>query len=309
MKYDRLFIRAVILAVCLLHHDAGRVSAQVTSPRVRVDSTLTQSPDGGVSVEYYAEPFDFGPISHPAPSQRRPLVFSEEDKQDFHERRRAEREAGDKVRRGAPRKSASPDLSGYAVGEIPMREGMTPSGARTYLIPITTASWLKLTPSVAIGYNSQAGEGWAGYGWDIQGIPSITLMSKNMYYHSTAEGADVNDTDAVFALDGVPLVRNTQSATMGAFPLITATGNILAAPNYNSRGYVMSFTVKYPDGTTADFGDGADAAYNRLSYPVKEMRDLEGNRITFTYSSGIHGGIDQLTAIRYGYTSADTYKG
>ena len=309
MKYDRLFIRAVILAVCLLHHDAGRVSAQVTSPRVRVDSTLTQSPDGGVSVEYYAEPFDFGPISHPAPSQRRPLVFSEEDKQDFHERRRAEREAGDKVRRGAPRKSASPDLSGYAVGEIPMREGMTPSGARTYLIPITTASWLKLTPSVAIGYNSQAGEGWAGYGWDIQGIPSITLMSKNMYYHSTAEGADVNDTDAVFALGGVPLVRNTQSATMGAFPLITATGNILAAPNYNSRGYVMSFTVKYPDGTTADFGDGADAAYNRLSYPVKEMRDLEGNRITFTYSSGIHGGIDQLTAIRYGYTSADMYKG
>lgn len=309
MKYDRLFIRVVILAVCLLHHDAGRVSAQVTSPRVRVDSTLTQSPDGGVSVEYYAEPFDFGPISHPAPSQRRPLVFSEEDKQDFHERRRAEREAGDKVRRGAPRKSASPDLSGYAVGEIPMREGMTPSGARIYLIPITTASWLKLTPSVAIGYNSQAGEGWAGYGWDIQGIPSITLMSKNMYYHSTAEGADVNDTDAVFALDGVPLVRNTQSATMGAFPLITATGNILAAPNYNSRGYVMSFTVKYPDGTTADFGDGADAAYNRLSYPVKEMRDLEGNRITFTYSSGIHGGIDQLTAIRYGYTSADTYKG
>lgn len=309
MKYDRLFIRAVILAVCLLHHDAGRVSAQVTSPRVRVDSTLTQSPDGGVSVEYYAEPFDFGPISHPAPSQRRPLVFSEEDKQDFHERRRAEREAGDKVRRGAPRKSASPDLSGYAVGEIPMREGMTPSGARTYLIPITTASWLKLTPSVAIGYNSQAGEGWAGYGWDIQGIPSITLMSKNMYYHSTAEGADVNDKDAVFALDGVPLVRNTQSTTMSAFPLVTARGNILAAPGYNSQGYVTSFTVKYPDGTTADLGDGADAAYNRLSYPVKEMRDLEGNRITFAYSSGIHGGIDQLTAIRYGYTSADTYKG
>lgn len=309
MKYDRLFIRAVFLAVCLLHHDAGRVSAQVTSPRVRVDSTLTQSPDGGVSVEYYAEPFDFGPISHPAPSQRRPLVFSEEDKQDFHERRRAEREAGDKVRRGAPRKSASPDLSGYAVGEIPMREGMTPSGARTYLIPITTASWLKLTPSVAIGYNSQAGEGWAGYGWDIQGIPSITLMSKNMYYHSTAEGADVNDKDAVFALDGVPLVRNTQSTTMSAFPLVTARGNILAAPGYNSQGYVTSFTVQYPDGTTADFGDGADAAYNRLSYPVKEMRDLEGNRITFAYSSGIHGGIDQLTAIRYGYTSADTYKG
>ena len=309
MKYDRLFIRAVILAVCLLHHDAGRVYAQVTSPRVRVDSTLTQSPDGGVSVEYYAEPFDFGPISHPAPSQRRPLVFSEEDKQDFHERRRAEREAGDKVRRGAPRKSASPDLSGYAVGEIPMREGMTPSGARTYLIPITTASWLKLTPSVAIGYNSQAGEGWAGYGWDIQGIPSITLMSKNMYYHSTAEGADVNDKDAVFALDGVPLVRNTQSTTMSAFPLVTARGNILAAPGYNSQGYVTSFTVKYPDGTTADFGDGADAAYNRLSYPVKEMRDLEGNRITFAYSSGIHGGIDQLTAIRYGYTSTDTYRG
>ena len=308
MRCAELLVRAAILAACLLFRNAGALSAQETASRASVDSTLTQSPDGGVSVEYSVAPFDFGPISHPAASQRRPLVFSEEEKLDFQERRRAERET-ENARRSAPRRSVSPDLSGYAVGEIPMREGITPSGARTYLIPVTAASQFKLTPSVAVGYNSQAGEGWAGYGWDIQGLSSIVLIGKNVYYHVIAEGADVNDTDAVFALDGVPLVRNTQSATMGAFPLITATGNILAAPNYNSRGYVMSFTVKYPDGTTADFGDGADAAYNRLSYPVKEMRDLEGNRITFTYSSGIHGGIDRLTAIRYGYTSADTYKG
>ena len=258
-------------------------------------------------VEYSVRPFDFGPIAHPATAQRKSLVFSEDDKLAFFERRRAEHEAVKTARKNAPRRVTSLNLYDYAVGEIPLQEGVTPSGARTYQIPITAAPGFKLTPSISIGYNSQASEGWVGYGWDIQGLSSITLISKNMYYHDTAKGANVNDTDAVFAMDGVPLVMNTQSATMSAFPLITATGNILVAPNYNSQGYAISFTVKYPNGMTALFGNGTDVAYNMPSYPLKEMTDLEGNKISFVYNS--YDGIDRLTAIRYGYISTNTYKG
>lgn len=283
--------------------------AQNDTKNYQIDSTVTELSDGSLSVEYAVRPFDFGPIQHPTASELRPLSFSEQEKSAFIESRFAAHEASLSSRRNAPKGVSSLKFSDYAVGEIPMQEGMTPTGARTYQIPIPTAPGFKLTPSIAIAYNSQAGEGWAGYGWDIQGLSSITLISKNIYYHDTAKGANVNDTDAVFALDGVPLVRNTQSGTSAAFPLITATGNILVAPNFNAQGYAISFTVKYPNGMTAQFGNGIDVAYNMPSYPIKEMTDIEGNKITFVYSSEIYGGIDRLTAIRYGYNSSGTYKG
>lgn len=283
--------------------------AQNDTKNYQIDSTVTELSDGSLSVEYAVRPFDFGPIQHPTASELRPLSFSEQEKSAFIESRFAAHEASLSSRRNAPKGVSSLNFSDYAVGEIPMQEGMTPTGARTYQIPIPTAPGFKLTPSIAIAYNSQAGEGWAGYGWDIQGLSSITLISKNIYYHDTAKGANVNDTGAVFALDGVPLVRNTQSGTSAAFPLITATGNILVAPNFNAQGYAISFTVKYPNGMTAQFGNGTDVAYNMPSYPIKEMTDIEGNKITFVYSSYIYDGIDRLTAIRYGYNSSGTYKG
>lgn len=310
MKRDNLFAGAAVLAICLLYPTSGRLFAQESMSHAGIDSTVIQSSDGGVTVEYSAKPFDFGHIAHPAMAQRRKLIFSEDDKRAFFEKRRTELEAAKTAIRNFPRRAAKLNIADYAVGEIPMQEGMTPAGARTYQIPIATAPGFKLTPSIAIGYNSQAGDGWAGYGWDIQGVSSVTLINKNMYYHSAAKGANVNDNDAVFALDGVPLVTNTQSATMSAFPLITATGNVLVAPDYNSHGYVTSFTAKYPDGSTAHFGDAwADASYNLPTYPIKELTDLEGNKISFSYLSDVGNGVPRLTSIRYGYGSTGAYKG
>ena len=310
MKCFERNIRVLACLLTLLVIMQVGAKAQIHTKKYQVDSTVTELSDGSLSVEYSVRPFVFGPIQHPAASELRHLSFSEEEKSAFIESRIAAHEASLSGRRNALRRVSPGDLSNYAVGEIPLQEGMTPTGARTYQIPITSAPGFKLSPSIAIGYNSQAGEGWAGYGWDIQGLSSITLISKNRYYHATTKGANVNDTDAVFALDGVPLVRNTQSATMSTFSLITATGNILVAPNFNSQGYAISFTVKYPNGMTAQFGNGTDVAYNMPSYPVKEMMDIEGNKITFVYSSYTYEGIDRLTAIRYGYNSSGTsYKG
>lgn len=201
------------------------------------------------------------------------------------------------------------DSLNYSVGEIPLQEGRTLSGARTYQIPIITASGLKLIPSIAIGYNSQATDGWVGYGWDIQGVSKIALTNKSVYYHGVPKAADVYSLDAVFALDGVPLVTNTQSSTQSSFPLITATGNILAAPIYDNQGYVTSFTVKYPTGVSAVFGFGTEVGFNKPSYPIVQMTDMEGNRIVFTYSNDLTNENDRLDAIRYGYTASGSYNG
>jgi RHS repeat-associated protein len=209
------------------------------------------------------------------------------------------------------RSAATPrtDRSAYTVGGISLVSGITPSGARTYSIPIATAAGLKLAPSVAIGYNSQAGEGWAGYGWDIQGLPSISLVNKNIYYHGKAEAASVEDKAAAFALDGVPLVANDDLSTSATFPLETASGHILVAPAKSASGYVTGFTALYPDGVTAVFRPCQTDTCQSPSYPIAEMSDLDGNRVVFNYLPDVSGGNPRISSIQYGLNGTDACLG
>ena len=62
--------------------------------------------------------------------------------------------------------SGTRTLSGY-VGTIPMTAGVSPSGARTYSIPIITVDVPGGAPAVSLEYNSQSSHGAAGYSWEI----------------------------------------------------------------------------------------------------------------------------------------------
>ncbi len=238
---------------------------------------------------------------------RQSLFRTEEENLLLHKKLLADKDSIVAVLLKEPSRSQQEDYSGRAVGEIPFEEGITPSGARTYTISIPAASSFNFKPSISLVYNSQAAEGWAGYGWDIQGVPTISIINKNKYYHEIAKGARVSETDSVFALDGVPLVPNDQPGTMSDYPLITVSGNILASPVYNIFGYITSFNVAYPNGVTATFGCEESAFSHQQSYPVTQMTDMDGNIITYTYLSDQSNGTKRLDAIRYGYDSSDNY--
>ena len=306
----RRFYNAII-GTCSVLFLWGSVEAAGAeqSVKTRIDSTVVELDNGDVVVKYSVKPFDFGTLHHPDPAQRRSLVFSEEEKNQHFDTFRASQEAIVSVRKSPRRASVQADFSDYAVGEIPMEAGVSPTGARTSQIPIVTAAGFKLTPSIALGYNSQAGEGWVGYGWDIQGLSTISLINKNVYYHGVAKGASVEDKDAVFALDGVPLVRNSNSATSSAYPLETASGHILVAPEKNSQGYVVRFTALYPNGLTVVYGVESDKAFNLPSYPAVESRDLDGNKIEFNYYWDLVDGNHRISSIRYGFDDSGRYRG
>lgn len=306
----RHFYNAIIGACSVLFlWGAVEAAGAEQSVKTRIDSTVVELDNGDVVVKYSVKPFDFGTLHHPDTAQRRSLVFSEEEKNQHFDTFRASQEAIVSVRKSPRRASVQADFSDYAVGEIPMEAGVSPTGARTYQIPIVTAAGFKLTPSIALGYNSQAGEGWVGYGWDIQGLSTISLINKNVYYHGVAKGASVEDKDAVFALDGVPLVRNSNSATSAAYPLETASGHILVAPERNSQGYVTRFTALYPNGLTVVYGVESDKAFNLPSYPAVESRDLEGNKIEFDYYLDLVNGNHRITSIHYGFDDSGRYRG
>lgn len=209
--------------------------------------------------------------------------------------------------------AANPDRSSYSVGEIPCQSGVSPSGARTFSVPIPVAPGLKMAPSLALGYNSQAGDGWAGFGWTIQGISTISLVNRNLYYHGEAMAADVFRADnAVFALDGVPLVTNTNTANNAEFPLVTATGHIFVKRSNNAFGWPATFTALFPDGSVCTYGVSTqyyDAHNYYPSYPIVERVDNLGNICTYLYFAYISNGHYYPQVIRYGYQSGGNYQG
>ena len=70
----------------------------------------------------------------------------------------------------------------YDVGQIPYTEDTTPYGGRVYSIPIQVSPMAKLPAQLSLAYNSQSGNGVAGYGWHIGGLHAITICNKNIYY-------------------------------------------------------------------------------------------------------------------------------
>ena len=194
----------------------------------------------------------------------------------------------------------SRSLPSYSVGEIPLDYGVSGSGARTYSVPIFTAPDIKYAPALSLVYNSQGGYGYGGYGWDIGGLSSITLTNKSPYWDDAIQAASSSDNDGVFCLDGVRLVTNEDQATCDDYPLVTASGHILVAPNTGYQGYITSFTVLYPDGTRATYGKGVNLGFTLPSYPMVSSTDINGEKIEFCYTLDTADGNHAIDSVRYG---------
>lgn len=198
----------------------------------------------------------------------------------------------------------------YDVGAIPLQYGVSSTGARTYSIPIATVPDIKYAPSLALVYNSQGGYGYGGYGWDLAGLSAIQLVGKSLYYDGLISAPAMNDTSAVFSLDGVRLVRNEDTATAAVYPLVTAHGHVLVSISKSTSGYVTSFTVKYPDGIAATFGLNInDPSCNYPSYPIISSTNLNGERIEYKYTVDTSEGNYCLYRIDYGFDSQNVAKG
>ena len=83
---------------------------------------------------------------------------------------------------------------------------VSPLGSATYTVSIEAPQGLTgIQPSIAIVYNSQAGNGIAGYGCYLSGISVITRGPRTIYHDGKAGGITHTKDDA-FYLDGQRLV-------------------------------------------------------------------------------------------------------
>ncbi|WP_301068596.1 RHS repeat-associated core domain-containing protein [uncultured Duncaniella sp.] len=165
-----------------------------------------------------------------------------------------------------------------AIGGIEIRSGVTPTGARTYEVPINVCPGMNgFQPAVSLVYNSQGGSSAVGQGWAVSGFPMITRGGKNHYYDGTSEGVRMDLTDS-FYLDGVRLIK-TADATNGVTAYETEVGNV-RVKGYGTDTVATYFEASFPDGRKAVFGYTGNTG-NMLEYPVSSMTDIHGNRIIY----------------------------
>lgn len=180
------------------------------------------------------------------------------------------------------------------VGEIPIESGMSPTGARTYNVPINCfKSEGIMAPQISLTYNSQQGNGIMGMGWIIGGLQAITRGNKSIYYDNATNGIDLTKDDA-FYLNGTRLIRTSVTSTELQYE--SETGHIKVVGHLN--GTVLKyFDVYYPNGYRGVFGFTTNTS-SRLSYPITSFIDDKGNTITYTYNN--YSNIYSINRITYG---------
>ncbi|MBI5218323.1 MAG: VCBS repeat-containing protein [Bacteroidia bacterium] len=178
------------------------------------------------------------------------------------------------------------------VGKIIGNANVTQTGAAIYQIPIFTPLGTgNIQPQISITYNSLAGNGLLGMGWDIAGLSAITRIPQDFYHDNSLTGVSLNNSDR-FALDGNRLIaitgtygdENTTYRTESEiFSVINSQNPIGTGPEH--------FIVNTKDGMTIEYGNTSDSkviipgSTEVLVWRINKITDLNGNYMTFTYSN------------------------
>ncbi len=183
-----------------------------------------------------------------------------------------------------------------AVGEIPYQSSVN-NGSLSYNVPIDIYGGRNgHQPSLSLSYNSQMGNGVAGYGWSIGGLSSISVTHSNYYYDGNDARPATTDRYSAYSLDGNRLIKTDETTTKIEYQ--TEFGNIKVTFYAPSGGYY--FDVRYPDGKRATFGTSGNTSA-QLNYPVTRYTDALGGYIDYAYI--LMDNVYYVTEVKYGYGS------
>jgi RHS repeat-associated protein len=195
--------------------------------------------------------------------------------------------------------------------EVGVTEGqlsVSLTGSATYTIPITVPPGINgVVPQVSLVYNSQGGNGMAGYGWNISGVSAITRIPSTKFHDGEIDPVDFDFSDR-FALDGQRLVIKNGGNYFAASG--TGSGNIYELENFsnikissinqtNSPLSTAGFKVSYPDGSFAIYGDSPNTR-SATSWSISFWQNPQGVKISYSYI--LENNILRIESIKYGTT-------
>lgn len=197
--------------------------------------------------------------------------------------------------------------------EVGITEGqlsVSLTGGASYSIPIAVPAGINgVVPQISLNYNSQSGNGIAGYGWNISGVSSITRIPATKFHDGTIDGVDFNSLDR-FAFDGQRLmVKNGTSGVYGANATtyetesfsnvkITSYGVHPSGANYGPAYFI----VEYPDGSKAFYGNSTDSR-SITDWAITYWENPQGVRISYNYI--LNNNNLSIEYIKYGSTTTN----
>jgi RHS repeat-associated protein len=187
----------------------------------------------------------------------------------------------------------NPTLAGE-VGSTNGELSVSLAGAAVYSIPIEVPKGINgIEPQVALNYNSQAGMGLAGYGWNISGVSMIsrTGFRKDIDGYTASISNTISDN---YALDGQRLIYKSGQigSLQGAIFETEMYSNVkISAVGYQSGANGLQpdyFLVEYPDGSKAYYGllIGSSFSSNsrtQIDYAITYWENPQGVRISYEY--------------------------
>lgn len=201
--------------------------------------------------------------------------------------------------------ASTPTGSSTEVGITEGQLSVSLTGGANYSIPISVPPGINgVVPQISISYNSQAGNGLAGYGWNISGISAITRIPSTKFHDNIIDAVDFNSLDK-FAFDGQRLVvKNGTSGIYGA------NGTVYETENYSnvqitSYGVHPSganygpayFVVQYSDGSIAYYGNSSNSR-SLTDWGITYWQNPQGNRISYDYL--LSNNNLSISTIKYG---------
>jgi YD repeat-containing protein len=177
--------------------------------------------------------------------------------------------------------------SSSGIGETAGDLSVSLTGGASYNVPIIVPPGINgVVPSISISYNSQGGNGLAGFGWNISGVSVIKRIPSTKFHDGNIDGVDFNSLDR-FSFDGQRLIL--KSGTYGANGAVYETENYsnVKITSYGVSSFGASygpsyFIINYPDGSFAHYGNSSDSR-SRTDYAITYWENPQGVRISYTY--------------------------
>lgn len=200
---------------------------------------------------------------------------------------------------------STPTGSSTEVGITEGELSVSLTGGANYNIPIAVPPGINgVVPQILLSYNSQSGNGLAGFGWNVSGVSVITRIASTKFHDNDIDPVDFDALDR-FSFDGQRLmVKNGTSGTYGANGTVYETesfSNVQVTsygvhPNGASYGPAY-FIVQYPDGSIAHYGNSSNSR-SRTDWAITYWQNPQGVRISYNYI--LSNNNLSISSIQYG---------
>lgn len=183
---------------------------------------------------------------------------------------------------------------------------VTQAGQLQYTMTIDTPPGIqKVGPNISLVYVSGAGNGLAGYGWNISGVTAISRVGKNLEKDGVTKNVQLDYSD-YYSLNGQRLIlKSGEYGKDGAEYVTEKYSNVkiksVGAVSGQSWQGPEYWEVTSPDGSQIWYGataSGNSPARTAIDYNIVKSIDTNGNYITYNYTN--EGNVSVISSIEWG---------